>query len=88
MTATLHLGGSHSPEQTKVSQATYIAWFQKRPRPVLVAITLYANDEGQKAYGISEVDPAHVVRAYAVPLFLLGVSLFLVRKRKSSTTAS
>jgi len=88
VTATFHLSGSHSPEQTKVSQTTYIAWFQKRPRPMLVAITLYANDEGQKAYGISEVDPARVVRAYAVPIFLLGVSVFLVRKRKSSTTAS
>jgi hypothetical protein len=54
---------------------------------MLVAIMLYANDEGQKAYGISEVDPARVVRAYAVPIFLLGVSAFLVRKRKSSTTA-
>jgi hypothetical protein len=60
----------------------------KTLKPMLVAITLYANDEGQKAYGISKVDPAVIVRAYAAPVFLLGVSLFLVRKQKSSTAAS
>jgi hypothetical protein len=33
VTATFHLSGSHSPEQTKVSQTTYIAWFQKHSSP-------------------------------------------------------
>ena len=87
-TKSIHLDGSHTPETINPSQATYIAWFQKRPKPILVAITRYANDEGQKAYGISEVDSVSIVRAYAVPVLLFGVSLFLARNRKSSTTAS
>jgi hypothetical protein len=83
-----HLSGSH--EQTRVSQTAYIyvAWFQKHPGPMLVAITLYANDAGQRVYGIGEIDAASVARQYAIPVLLLGVSLFLVRKRKSPDQAS
>ena len=77
------LSGSRAPRHIYTSQATYIAWFQKRPMPMLVSITLRANDEGQKAYGISEVAPIILVRGYGVPVALFGVSLFFVRKRKS-----
>src|SRR5271169_4973427 len=28
-----HLSGSHAPEHTHASRATYIAWFQKLPKP-------------------------------------------------------
>jgi hypothetical protein len=83
VTKSIHLDGSHTPETINASQATYIAWFQKRPKPILVAITLYANDEGQKAYGISEVGPLSIVRAYALPILLFGVSLFLAKSRRA-----
>lgn len=83
-----HLGGSRAPEHIHTSQATYIAWFQRRPTPVLVSVTLRANDEGQNAYGISEVAPITLVRGYGVPIALFGVSLFLVRKRKSAAAAA
>jgi len=78
-----HRSGSH--DQTKVSETAYIyiAWFQKHQKPMLVAITLYANDAGQRAYRISEVDAASAARQYAIPVLLFGVSLFLVRRRKS-----
>jgi len=78
-----HLSGSRAPEHIHTSQATYIAWFQRHPKPMLVSVTLRANDEGQKAYGISEVAPVTLVRGYGVPVALFGASLFLVRKRKS-----
>ena len=79
-----HLSGSQSAERIHVSQATYIAWFQKRPKPMLIAVTVYTNDAGQKAFGISDAAPLAVVRGYGVPILLFGVCLFLVRKRKPS----
>jgi len=78
------LKGSRAPQRVKTYQSTYIAWFQKRPKPMVMAITLYENDNGQKAYGISEGNPVTLLRGYGVPILLFGVSLFLVRKRKSN----
>lgn len=82
-----HLSGSH--EQTRVSQTAYIyiAWFQKHPGPMVVAITLFANEAGQRAYGIGEINAGSVARQYAIPVLLLGISLFLVRKRKAPAQA-
>jgi hypothetical protein len=84
MSARFHLNGSHAPEKIKASQVTYIAWFQKRPKPMVMAITLYENDGGQKAYGISEGNPVILVRGYGVPILLFGVTLSLARKRRPS----
>jgi hypothetical protein len=86
VTATVRVSGSNTSE--KVKQASYIAWFQKPPKPMIVAITRYERDGGQRAYGISEVDPVSLVRGYALPVLLFGVSLFLVRRRKSPSPAS
>jgi hypothetical protein len=86
VTATIRVKGSNTSE--KVKQATYIAWFQKHPKPMLVAITLYESDGGDKAYGIGSVDPVSLVRGYALPVLLFGVSFFLVRRRKFSSSAS
>ena len=79
----IDLRGSRAPQHTHMSQATYIAWFQRCPKPMLVSIALYENDQGQKAYGISEVATLTVVRGYGVPVALFGASLFQIRKRKS-----
>jgi hypothetical protein len=81
---------TRSHEQTRVSLTSYIyiAWFQKHQKPLLVAITLYANDAGQKAYRIGEVDAASIARQYAIPVLFFGVSLFLVIRRKSPAQAS
>jgi hypothetical protein len=87
-TTTFHLSGSHASEKVKVLQATYVAWFQMRPKPMLMAITRYESDAGQSAYQISEGDPAGLVRGYALPVLLFGVSLFLLRRRKSPASTS
>jgi len=73
------MSGSHTSE--KIKQVSYIAWFQKRPKPLLVAITSYESEGNQRAYGISEIDPDSLVRGYALPVLLFGISLFLVRRR-------
>jgi hypothetical protein len=79
-----YLSGSRATEHIQTSQATYIGWFQKHPAPMLFSVTRRVNDEGQKAYGVSEVAPTTLVSGYGLPLALFGASLFLVRKRKSS----
>jgi hypothetical protein len=86
VTTTVRTSGSNTSE--KVKQASYIAWFQKPPKPMFVAITHYESDGGQRAYGISEVDPVSLVRGYSLPVLLFAVSLFLVRRRKSPNSAS
>lgn len=75
--------GSRSTEKMKTTQAVYVAWFQKHPKAALLAFTCYENSGGQKAYRINEVDPSILVRGYGIPLGLLGVSLFLARKKKA-----
>lgn len=88
MTAKLHYAGSQPNQRTRVSQATYLAWFQKRSKPMLVQITLYANERGQKAFRITEVEPMLLVRGYGVPILLFGLSLFLLRRKKKPPTAA
>jgi hypothetical protein len=34
-TTTFHLSGSRASEKVKVLQVTYVAWFQRRPKPLL-----------------------------------------------------
>jgi hypothetical protein len=51
---------------------------------MVVAFACYEHGNGQKDYGISEVNPLIIVRGYAIPLGFLVVSLFLARKRKPS----
>jgi len=76
-----HLSGTHATEHTHRSQAIYVARFQKLPKPMLLSVTLYVNNEGEKAYGLSEVAPLTVVRGYGVPIALFAASLFLARRR-------
>jgi hypothetical protein len=86
VTATIRVSGSNTSE--KVKQATYIAWFQKPAKPMVVAIARYESDGDHKAYRISQVDSGSLVRGYSLPVLLFGVSLFLVRVRKSPSSSS
>jgi len=78
-----HLSGTEKPEHFHQSQATYVAWFQKRPKPMLIAISVYENEAGRKAFGINEVDPVGIVRGYLLPIAIFVVALVLVRRKKS-----
>jgi hypothetical protein len=75
-------------EKIKVSQEFHIAWFEKQPKPMVVAFACYEHGNGQNDYGINEVNPVVVVRGYAIPLVFFVVSLFLARKRKHSDSTS
>ncbi len=83
----VHYDGSHPSEKLKLSQAIYVAWFQKHPNAVLLAFICYENEQGQKAYQIKEVDPVSVVWGYAIPLVLFSVALFLARGKKTTAAA-
>ena len=83
ITATFHRNGPQPPERFHVLQSTYIAWFQKHPKPIVLAITRYDHDGYQTQYSVTQGDPVGLVRAYVLPILLFGVSLFLVCTRKS-----
>jgi len=74
-------GASHTT--TKVSD-TYIAWFRKIPRPILLVVQRYNEDGVLQRYEVQSADSiSPMARVYALPLIALAVSIFLVRKRKS-----
>jgi hypothetical protein len=81
MTATVR--GSGSSHLSKKRQASYIAWFQKHPKPLVLIITAYEGDGGERAYQINEGDVMFMVRGYTLPVLLFAISLFLVRRRTS-----
>jgi hypothetical protein len=80
--------GPAKPEHFHRSDATYLAWFQQRPKPMLIAISVYENDAGQKAFGISEVNPAALVQGYLLPIAIFVIALVLVRRKKSQSSTS
>ena len=82
MTATVRAGGSQTSRQR---QASYAAWFEKRSRPLLLVITVYEGEQGQKAYGIHEGEPMLVVRGYSLVVLAFVASLFLARKPRGSS---
>jgi hypothetical protein len=87
VTRRIHYAGAQAPEEIKASQAIHIAWFRKRPEPMLVAFTCYASGDGQTSYQITQVSPLVVLRGYGVPLCFFGLSLVLARRRKAPASA-
>jgi hypothetical protein len=84
---TTELRVTRSSQTSKKKQASYIASFQQHPKPLLLLITYYEDYGGQRAYAINEGEAMFTVRGYSLPLLLLGVSLFLLLRRKSSASA-
>jgi hypothetical protein len=79
VTTQIHYAEPRTMEKIKVSQDINIAWFEKQPKPMVVAFACYEHSNGQKDYGIGEVNPLVIVREYAIPLVFFGLSLFLAR---------
>jgi hypothetical protein len=77
----LQNNASHTMSKTEDS---YIAWFQKIPKPILLAVRRYKVDGALQAYEIGSGEAtSFLVRAYAPPLLAWAVSLYLVSKRRS-----
>ena len=54
---------------------------------MLIAISVYENDAGQKAFGISEVNPCGLVQGYLLPIAIFVIALVLVRRKKSQNSS-
>jgi hypothetical protein len=73
----------HHHTATEISD-TYIAWFSKIPKPLLLMVKRYSEDGEVQKYEIGSAESAMpLVRAYGLPLIALAVSIFFVTKRKS-----
>lgn len=74
-------GSSHTG--TIVSD-TYLAWFGKFPKPILMNVKRLSQDGALQRYEIdSTTSLSSLAWAYLVPLVALAASIYLVRKRKS-----
>ena len=72
---------SHTMSKTEDS---YIAWFQKVPKPVLLVVRGYKVDGAVQSYEIGSDEATNfLVRAYVPPLLAWLVSIYLVRRRRS-----
>jgi hypothetical protein len=80
VTATFQLNASHATRKTQVS---YLAWFQKLPKPTILVINRYQTDGGSQNYEIGEGDIGSFARVLGLPLLALVFSIFAVRKRDS-----
>lgn len=78
--ATFQYKNSHT---TKKTQVAYIAWFQKRPKPILLLISRLETDGSLTRYSINEGEPWSLARPMGLPLLTLAFSIFMVRKRRS-----
>lgn len=84
-TATVHAGKSKTSTR---KQASYVAWFQKRSKPLVLMVTLVEDDEGKKSYSIQEGEPMFFVRGYTLPVLAFGVTAFLVRRKEPGASGS
>ena len=66
------------------TQDSYVAWFQKIPKPILLIVLRHRTDGVVQDYEIESGEPSnYLARAYVPPLLSWFVSFYLVRKRKS-----
>lgn len=80
-----HLAGSHEQNTISATSYIYLAWFAKTPKPIVMGITLYENDAGQKAYRISQLSGILLARQLAIPLSLFSVSVLLMFRRSKAS---
>jgi hypothetical protein len=84
-TATIRSGRSKTSSK---KQASYVAWFQKRSKPLLLLVTCIEDDEGRKSFRIEEGEPIFLIRGYTLPVLAFGTMLFLVLRTRSSSSVT
>jgi len=78
ITVTLQLGAQHKSRRT---QASYIAWFEKLPGPILLLIQRNEEDGSVRSYQIDEGEPRSIVRPVVLPLLVFIFSLYMVCRK-------
>jgi hypothetical protein len=81
VSATFQVNNSHT---SRTTQASYIAWFQKNPKPILLLVERTETDGVLQGYRINQGAPLSLVGSFAYPLVLFAFSLVLFLKRKSA----
>ena len=69
-------------------QTTYIAWFQRLQKPVLLILERKKTDNTPETYEIAEGDPIGMVRALALPCIAFVLSIIAFRMSKPKVQAS
>jgi hypothetical protein len=66
----------------KTTQASYIAWFSVKRKPILLILERYEKDNLLQGYLIGEGEPTSLIRPILPPLLAFAFSLYMVRRRK------
>lgn len=78
LTKSVGAGGSHV---TKTRQATFVAWFDKLPQPLLLVLTRSEVDGTRVSYGIYEGELPGLIRGYLLPILVAGISFYFVKRK-------
>jgi len=79
--ATFQYGVSHTTRRT---ENTYLAWFEKIPRLILLIVRRYDTDGALQGYEIGSGEAVTLLIPLGLPLLAWVVSFLLVRKRRSA----
>lgn len=80
VTLTLQLGAKRKEKRT---QASYIAWFQKVQKPILLILERNETDGVVQGYVIAEGEPMSIARSFAAKLLLFAFSLYMVIRKRA-----
>ena len=69
------------PHSLKQTQFSYLAWFEKRPRPTILVVNLKELQGDTLEFKIFETSPTAIVRVGLLPLFAMAFSFRWYRKR-------
>lgn len=67
----------------KESQASYIAWFPRLQRPILLILQKQQIDNGAEDYQIAQGDPAGLLRGFLLPMLAFIGAIIALRLSRS-----
>ena len=74
-----HLSGDYNvktSQSEKITQLSYLAWFQKRSKPTILIVTRTVTNDSDLNFAVAEGDPLATLRDYFPPILLLALSVF------------
>lgn len=81
--ATAEYKANQSHTSTKTESA-YIAWFEKRPKPTILIVSVSEIDSSGLQFNIQEGDAMALARTLLFPLFALAFSVYWFCRRRIS----
>jgi|SRR5271157_2533448 len=68
--------------KTKRTQISYLAWFEKREKPMVLLVTRREVDESELYFNIDEGEPFGIIQFYLLPLLVLAFSIYWFRRKR------